>query len=109
MPKKDIFVDATANAIVNLTDSNGNPIAIAGTLGVDISGNLGTAKMTTFIKHSNADLDSWILVADGTWPFNDTEIYNGEDGSIIPLNSHFVRFEISGASEGTNISVTANW
>lgn len=109
MPKKDIFINAASNAVVDLKDTSGNPIAIEGILGVDISGALGTAKLTTYIKHSNADLGVWIPIADGTWPFTDTEVYSGNDGSIIPLNSHFVRFEITGATAGTSISLTANW
>lgn len=109
MAKKDIFVNQTTNVTVQLVDTQGNPIAVSGVLAVDIAGALGGAKMTTQIKHANATVDQWISIADGTWPFNDTEVYNGTDGSIIPLNSHFVRFMLTGASEVTSLSVTAGW
>ena len=109
MPKVDVFTAQTANATVQLADANGNPIAIDGVLAVDIAGTLGAAKVTTYIKHANAEINQWIAVADGTWPFDDTETYSGSDGAIIPMNSHFVKFVLASAGGGTSISLTAGW
>lgn len=109
MPTKKIFVSQTTNSTVQLTDSNGKLIAIDGILAVDIAGTLGSAKMTTYVRHANADINQWIPVADGTWPFSDTETYSGIDGALILLKSHFVQFALTGTDVSTNLNVSASW